>query len=91
MSTVISSLPASYLLLLYNLWYILNEENRSHISCHYASGKRHVLDEVKEVNIRTISKIRRILSFVALMYQRQRNREVIIYILNTAKINSEMC
>jgi uncharacterized protein (DUF1778 family) len=49
-----------------------------------------VLDEVKEVNFRTTSKIRRILSFVALIYQR-RGREVTVFILNTANIHAEMC
>jgi hypothetical protein len=50
-----------------------------------------MLDEVKEVNFRTTSKIRRILSFFALIHQRQRDRDVIIYILNTANIYVEMC
>jgi hypothetical protein len=56
-----------------------------HISCHYASGKRHELDEDNKVDFRATSKITRILTFVALICQRQRGHEDIIYILNTVK------
>jgi hypothetical protein len=91
MSTVISSLLASFLLLLYNLWCTLTEENKMHVLCHYASGKRHELDEDNKVNFRATSKITRVLTFVALIYQRQCGHEDIIYILNTAKIHAEMC